>query len=194
MTWRIALAGALVALFAGPLPARAGGQIGKRFFPSTLAVDDPFAADEPALAGTEYGRTSLRDLLQMSSGVRFVEEYSGRDDVSMLAADTFMLIGAGGAGAVRPFNTRAVPAGTKFSYASVETQVLGLVLRRAVGTPVADYLHDKLWAPMGRKPTRRGSSTARARRRPSAVSARCCATTRGSAFSSRTVGSGVADR
>jgi CubicO group peptidase (beta-lactamase class C family) len=67
-----------------------------------------------------------------------------------------------------------VPAGTKFSYASVETQVLGLVLRRAVGTPVADYLHDKLWAPMGRKPTRRGSSTARARRRPSAVSTRCC--------------------
>jgi CubicO group peptidase (beta-lactamase class C family) len=27
--------------------------------------------------------------------------------------------------------------------------VLGLVLRRAVGLPVADYLHDKLWAPMG---------------------------------------------
>jgi CubicO group peptidase (beta-lactamase class C family) len=106
------------------------------------SVDDRAAAYEPALAGTEYGRTSLRDLLQMSSGVRFVEEYSGRDDVSMLATDTFMLIGAGGVGVVRSFNTRAVPAGTKFSYASVETQVLGLVLRRAVGLPVADYLHD----------------------------------------------------
>jgi len=113
------------------------------------SVDDPAAAYEPLLAGTEYGRTSLRDLLQMSSGVRFVEEYSGRDDVSMLAADTFMLRGAGGVGAVTPFNTRAVPAGTKFSYASVETQVLGLVLRRTVGLPVADYLHDKIWAPMG---------------------------------------------
>jgi CubicO group peptidase (beta-lactamase class C family) len=101
------------------------------------SVDDPAAAYEPALAGTEYGRTSLRDLLQMSSGVRFVEEYSGRDDVSMLAADTFMLIGAGGADAVRSFNTRAVPAGTKFSYASVETQVLGLVLRRANGSTLA---------------------------------------------------------
>jgi len=46
MTWRIALVGALLAMLAGPLPAHGGGQIGKRFFPSTIAVDDPFAADE----------------------------------------------------------------------------------------------------------------------------------------------------
>jgi hypothetical protein len=46
MIWHVALAGALVAVLAGSLPAFAGGQIGKRFFPSTLAVDDPFAADE----------------------------------------------------------------------------------------------------------------------------------------------------
>ena len=45
------------------------------------SVDDPAAAYVPALAGTEYGRTSLRHLLQMSSGVRFVEEYTGQDDV-----------------------------------------------------------------------------------------------------------------
>jgi len=46
MRWRKPVAAALVALLAGPLPAPGGGQIGKRFFPSTLAVDDPFAADE----------------------------------------------------------------------------------------------------------------------------------------------------
>ena len=40
------------------------------------SVDDPAAVYVPALAGTEYGRTSLRHLLQMSSGVRFVEDYS----------------------------------------------------------------------------------------------------------------------
>ena len=40
------------------------------------SVDDLASAYVPALAGTEYGRTSLRDLLQMSSGVRFIEEYS----------------------------------------------------------------------------------------------------------------------
>jgi CubicO group peptidase (beta-lactamase class C family) len=113
------------------------------------SVDAPAAVYVPALADTEYGHTPLRHLLQMSSGVRFVEEYSGRDDVARLAADTFRQVGAGGVEAVTPFNERAAPSGTRFSYASVETQVLGLVLRSAVGRPVADYLQEKIWEPMG---------------------------------------------
>jgi CubicO group peptidase (beta-lactamase class C family) len=113
------------------------------------SVDDPASAYVPGLAGTEYGRTSLRHLLEMSSGVRFVEVYSGRDDVSRLARDTFLQLGAGGIDAVTPFNERAAPAGTKFSYASAETEVLGLVLRNAIGRPVADYLSEKIWTPIG---------------------------------------------
>jgi CubicO group peptidase (beta-lactamase class C family) len=113
------------------------------------SVDDPAAAYVPELAGTEYGRTSLRHLLQMSSGVRFREEYTGTDDVSRLAANTFMLLGPGGPSAVTPFNERAAAAGTKFSYASVETQVLGLVLASATGRPVAEYLEQKIWQPIG---------------------------------------------
>jgi CubicO group peptidase (beta-lactamase class C family) len=113
------------------------------------SVDDLAAAYVPALADTEYGRTSLRHLLQMSSGVRFVEEYTGVDDVSRLAADTFRQVGSGGVDAVRPFNVRTAPSGTRFYYASVENQVLGLVLRSAVGRPVADYLQEKIWEPMG---------------------------------------------
>jgi CubicO group peptidase (beta-lactamase class C family) len=113
------------------------------------SVDDPAATYVPGLAGTEYGTTSIRHLLQMSSGVRFLENYSGRDDVSKLSAATLGQRGAGGVDAVTPYNEREVPAGTKFSYASVETQVLGLVLRAAVGRPVADYLHEKIWEPIG---------------------------------------------
>jgi len=113
------------------------------------SVDDPAAAYVPALRGTEYGRTSLRHLLQMSSGVLFVEQYTGSDDVSRLAAATFRQVGAGGVDAVTPFNERVRPSGTMFSYASAETQVLGLVLRSAVGRPVADYMQEKIWAPIG---------------------------------------------
>lgn len=113
------------------------------------SVDDRAETYVPGLAGTEYGRTSLRHLLQMSSGVRFSEVYSGRDDVARLAGDTFLLRGPGGLEAVTPYNQRAVAAGTKFSYASVETQVLGLVLRQATGQPVAEYLSEKIWRPMG---------------------------------------------
>src|SRR2546421_4323209 len=48
-----------------------------------------------------------------------------------------------------PFNERVVPAGTRFSYASVETQVLGLVLKGAIGRTVSDYLQEKIWQPIG---------------------------------------------
>jgi CubicO group peptidase (beta-lactamase class C family) len=113
------------------------------------SVDDPAAAYVPGLAGTEYGGTSLRHLLQMSSGVRFVEEYRLGDDVSKLSRDTFAQVGEGGVPAVTPFNERAAPAGTRFSYASVETEVLGLVLAAAVGRSVAEYLEEKIWQPIG---------------------------------------------
>ena len=113
------------------------------------SVDDLAAAHVPALDGTEYGRTSLRHLLEMSSGVRFVENYSGRDDIARLVAETYLQAGAGGVEAVKPYDERLRRSGTTFAYASVETQVLGLVLRSAVGRPVADYLRGKIWEPMG---------------------------------------------
>ena len=114
------------------------------------AVDDHASVYVPALAGTEYGRTSLRHLLQMSSGVRFTEDYTTRgSDARRLGSATFGQVGPGGVDAVTPFNVRVVPSGTRSSYASVETQVLGLVLRSAIARPVADYLHEKIWEPMG---------------------------------------------
>jgi CubicO group peptidase (beta-lactamase class C family) len=116
------------------------------------SVDDLAAAYVPALAGTEYGRTSLRHLLQMSSGVRFNEHSSPgftSHDVLQLILDTYMRVGPGGVGAVTAFNDRVRPAGTQFAYASVEGQVLGLVLTRAIGRPVAEYLQEKIWRPIG---------------------------------------------
>jgi CubicO group peptidase (beta-lactamase class C family) len=113
------------------------------------SVDDRAEVYVPALAGTEYGRTSIRHLLQMSSGVRFREEYTGDDDVSLLARDTFMRLGKGGVEAVKRFNERVAPAGTRFSYASVETQVLGFVLTGAVGRSASEYLEQKIWQPIG---------------------------------------------
>jgi len=113
------------------------------------SVDDRADAYVPALIGTQYGGTSLRHLLQMSSGVRFLEEYSGRDDVMQLARDTFVRVGVGGADAVRKFDERVAPSGTRFYYASIETEVLGLVLTNALGRSVAEYLEQKIWQPMG---------------------------------------------
>jgi CubicO group peptidase (beta-lactamase class C family) len=121
------------------------------------SVDDPAGFYVPALADTEYGRTPIRHLLQMSSGVRFREDYSGRggnapdvqDDAARLFAATVLQGGPGGVEAVKPYNERVRWSGALFSYASVETQVLGLVLRSVVGRPVAEYFRDRIWEPIG---------------------------------------------
>ena len=113
------------------------------------SVDDAAAVYVPALVDTEYGHTSLRYLLQMSSGVRFIEEYTGKDDAARLSDSTYRQIGSGGVEAVKRFNVRDAPPGTRFYYASAETQVLGLVLRSATGRPVTDYLQEKIWEPIG---------------------------------------------
>jgi CubicO group peptidase (beta-lactamase class C family) len=85
----------------------------------------------------------------MSSGVRFVEEYSGRDDVSMLGRRHVHADRRGGRRRGQTFQHAGRASRHQVLLCLRRDAVLGLVLRRAVGLPVADYLHDKLWAPMG---------------------------------------------
>ena len=113
------------------------------------SVEDTAATYAPVLAGSAYGATTLRDLLQMSSGVRFIEDYTANDDVRDLAIGSYVQGNAGGPALVTRYNNRVAPAGTRFYYASAETQTLGFVLRAVTGKPVAEYLHEKIWAPMG---------------------------------------------
>jgi CubicO group peptidase (beta-lactamase class C family) len=113
------------------------------------SIDDPVSAYVAGLATAEYGKTSIRDLLHMSSGVSFSENYDGADDIARLSRDLFVDSGKDPVASVAQFNTRIAPPGTKWHYASVETEILGLVLRAATGGPVTDYLHDRIWQAIG---------------------------------------------
>ena len=113
------------------------------------SIDDSVSAYVPGLGDAEYGKTSIRDLLHMSSGVAFSEVYDGKDDIARLSRDLFIEPGKNPVASVAQFNTRATPPGTKWHYASVETEILGLVLRSATGEPVADYLHSRVWDAIG---------------------------------------------
>ena len=113
------------------------------------SIDDDVQTYLPDLAGTEYGKTSIRALLHMSSGVAFREVYDGKDDIAQLGRDLFGTSARSAVASVAQFNTRTAPPGTVWHYASVETEILGLVLRAATGTPVGDYLRDKIWQPIG---------------------------------------------
>jgi CubicO group peptidase (beta-lactamase class C family) len=85
----------------------------------------------------------------MSSGVRLTETYSGSDDVATLVRLSVSGESDGGAATVMPFRTPDRAPGERFKYASAETRVLGLVLRASTGKPLAEYLSEKIWQPMG---------------------------------------------
>ena len=113
------------------------------------SIDDTAATYVPELAGTEYGATPVRALLQMSSGVAFSETYQPGDDIFKLAGAIFREKPVGAIAALRLFNTRNSAPGVRFSYSSAETEVLGLVVSRAVKMSLADYLSTRIWQKLG---------------------------------------------
>jgi CubicO group peptidase (beta-lactamase class C family) len=50
---------------------------------------------------------------------------------------------------IRQFDRRIAPPGTRYRYASIEPDVLAVVLRIALGRSLSDYLREKLWSPLG---------------------------------------------
>jgi len=74
---------------------------------------------------------------------------ASRDDVARLGRDLFGQPGKDPVVSVAQFNTRVAPPDTQWHYASSETEILGLILRRVTGKPVADYLSEKIWQPIG---------------------------------------------
>jgi len=115
------------------------------------SVDDLARQYVPELVDHPYGETSIRHLLQMSSGVKYSLDYTGSDDEAILIRGSPGNLGPVGVNTVMPFknNKRIYEPGKKFQYGSCQTQVLGLVLRQAIGKSLADYLSEKIWQPMG---------------------------------------------
>jgi CubicO group peptidase (beta-lactamase class C family) len=116
------------------------------------SVDDTPEIYVPGFKGTEYGKTPIRDLLHMSSGVEFGEDEDGGRDLDRLWIDMMGGYGPPAKGkidSIVQFNRRIAAPGTRFYYASIEVDVLGVTLRYAVGKSPSDYLHEKVWEPIG---------------------------------------------
>lgn len=117
---------------------------------SIRSLDDGVALYLPQLRGSAYEQNSIRDLLRMSSGVRWIEEYttSGDSDIARLIQAS----STGQPGAVMELmrtRPRAAAPGSVFNYSTGESYVLGAVVAAATGKPLADYLSQKVWAPLG---------------------------------------------
>ena len=113
------------------------------------SVEDPVIKYLPYLSAGGYRNATVKNLLQMSTGVDYSENY--RDPKSGAA-----LIGAAlltgnpsfekYAQSIQPTKT---PPGTKFEYQSVNTQVLGLLLEKVTGKRLNTYTQERLWSKIG---------------------------------------------
>ncbi len=102
----------------------------------------------PSLSASGYRDVTIKDVLQMSSGIGFNEDYfDGNSDVNRMGARS---LGLGGSleDFLLSLESEKIP-GTYNQYASSDTQVLGMVLREATGIDIAEYTQEKLWKPAG---------------------------------------------
>lgn len=103
----------------------------------------------PALTGSAYDGVTIRDVLMMASGVRWNETYTDpRSDRRRLLEAQISQV-PGSALAVMRSLPRAATPGAVNNYNTGETQVAGLVLRSAVGQPLAAYLGERIWSRFG---------------------------------------------
>ena len=101
----------------------------------------------PRLKGTGYDGVPLKDVLQMSSGARWNEDYSDSDsDINRFAA---AITGGMGLNEFVAGMVRATEPGSLCQYNSADTQALGLLLVNATGRSVTDYMQEKLYDPLG---------------------------------------------
>lgn len=109
-------------------------------------IEAPVTEYLPELAGSGYDGVRIKDVLQMSSGVGFDEDYGDpTSDINRMGPSMAV-------GSLLDFAAtleRERPPGTLQHYVSVDTQVLGEILVRATGRDLASYASEKLWKPLG---------------------------------------------
>ena len=101
----------------------------------------------PELKGSGYDNVRLKDVLQMSTGVGFNEDYGDfNSDINVMGR--YFALGMPMADFAKTLKREREP-GTYNHYVSVNTQVLGMVLTKATGQTVTDYMDEKLWSVIG---------------------------------------------
>jgi CubicO group peptidase (beta-lactamase class C family) len=110
----------------------------------------------PELVATGYDGATVRDLLDMRSGVKFNEDYTDRNaDVRVIEQAVGWRpishdqdVRHGMYAYLTTLKDREEHGGA-FNYRSCETDVLGWVCERAAGTRMADLISELIWSPLG---------------------------------------------
>jgi CubicO group peptidase (beta-lactamase class C family) len=112
------------------------------------SIDDPITKYAPSLKDTAYDGATLRNVLQMASGVVFDEDYLDKGSDINRMGRVLALGGKMDDFAAGLTETFAEP-GEMWQYVSIDTHVVGMVVRGATGRSVADLLSEKVITPLG---------------------------------------------
>jgi CubicO group peptidase (beta-lactamase class C family) len=110
------------------------------------SLDDPIRRYLPELTSPTFDGVTIRHVLQMSSGVRFDEDY--QDPASDINRMVRLVPPMSFLEFINTLARDRAP-GTFNHYASINTQLLGLLLIRVTGEPLTDYMTRHLWHPLG---------------------------------------------
>jgi CubicO group peptidase (beta-lactamase class C family) len=112
------------------------------------SIDDPVTKYAPLLKGSAYDGASIRNVLNMASGVTFDEDYLDYDsDINRMGREV-ALGGTLDQFAADLTETFADPGAT-WQYVSIDTHVIGMVIRGATGRSIPDLLSEKIITPLG---------------------------------------------
>jgi len=113
------------------------------------SIDDKVSDYIPDLKGSVYDDVTIKQLLTMTSGVKWNEDYADpKSDVALFNAhkaepDVDVTVSY-----MRKLK-REVPPGTKWVYKTGETNLIGVLVSSATKKNLSDYLSEKIWRPFG---------------------------------------------
>ncbi|NOR30749.1 MAG: serine hydrolase [Sulfitobacter sp.] len=112
------------------------------------SLDDQVTQYAPALLGTAYDGATIRNVLNMASGVTFDEDYLDKNSDINRMGRVIALGGELDTFAASLKDSFAAP-GTQWQYVSIDTHVISMVIRGATNRTIPDLLSEKIIAPMG---------------------------------------------
>ena len=111
-------------------------------------LDTEVTSVVPALKGSAYQGATVRNVMNMASGIVFNEDYLDfNSDINRMGR--VLALGGSMDGFAAGQSARRVAPGTDWQYVSIDTHVIGMVIRAATGRSIPDLMQDRLFRPMG---------------------------------------------
>ena len=107
-------------------------------------VDEIVSDYLPRLKSSSYDQSTIGNLLQMSSGVEWNEDYADPEaDINVTPWSTLEVYD------YLRSKPRVSEPGVEFNYNTAETNIVGDIVRSAIGNNLSTYLSEKIWKPFG---------------------------------------------